>query len=193
MPDNRCFRIDELDIDELRDRRCDPDTIRAYEEWVRVFAPSVDDVVSKLTAAFTATTLDDGLGLWESKGLDDYASPQELKELRWKDEKRDWRNVPIEHINRCNAAPWFMDARGFVFHLPAFLIAELNDQHGYGFIDRLYYLPESPLGWSDLLNADQKNAVCAALQFIAAHPEYHRHASAIMTKIDQLIATPNMG
>ncbi len=38
-----------------------------------------DDVISKLTAAFTGIQLDDGRGLWESQGLDDYASPEELK------------------------------------------------------------------------------------------------------------------
>ena len=86
-----------------------------------------------------------------------------------------------------------MDARGFVFHLPAFLIAELNDQHIFGFIDRLYCSPESPAGWSDLLNADQRNALAAALQLIGAHPDYHRDADAIKTKIDQLNTMQKMG
>lgn len=86
-----------------------------------------------------------------------------------------------------------MDARGFVFHLPAFLIAELNDQHGYGFIDRLYCSPESPHGWSDLLKTEQKNALIAALQLIVAHPDYHRESKAIKTKIDQLDSAQKMG
>ncbi len=193
MSDDRCFRIDELDVEELRDRRFDTDTIHAYENWIRDFAPSVDDIISRLTAAFADFELDDGLGLWESQGLDDYASAEELKELRSKDEKLDWRKIPIERMRRCYAAPFFMDARGFVFHLPAFLIAELNDQHIFGFIDRLYCSPESPAGWSDLLNADQRNALAAALQLIGAHPDYHRDADAIKTKIDQLNTMQKMG
>lgn len=86
-----------------------------------------------------------------------------------------------------------MDARGFVFHLPAFLIAELNDQHGYGFIERLYCLPESPADWSDLLNAEQRNALVVALQLISAHPDYSREANAMKTKIDQLKTARYMG
>ena len=193
MPDDRCFRIDDLEVGKLRDHGCDAETIHSYAEWVHNFAPRVDNVISQLTDAFAGSELDGGLGLWEAKGLDDYASPEELKELRSKDEKRDWRRIPIEHLNRCYAAPWFMDARGFVFHMPAFLIAELNDQHGYGFIDRLYCSPESPRGWSDLLKTEQKNALIAALQLIVANPDYHRESKAIKTKIDQLDSAQKTG
>lgn len=137
--------------------------------------------------------LDGGVGLWEAQGLDDYASQEELKDLRSKDEKRDWRKIPVEHLNRCQAAPWFMDARGFVFHLPAFLVAELNDQHGYGFIDGLYCSPESPPGWSDLLTSQQKNALVAALRLVLAHPDYDRDADGIRAKIDQLCPSLDVG
>ncbi len=193
MPDNRCFRVDEFDIEELRDRRCDNDTIQAYENWVRDFSPRVDDVVSQLTDAFAGTELGAGIGLWEAQGLDDYASAEELKNLRSKDENQDWRKIPIEHLNCCHAAPSFMDARGFVFHLPAFLIAKLNDQHGYGFLDRLSRQEEHPPGWSDMLTRQQKNAVVAALKLIQAHPDYERDRNAIGLKIAQLSATEEMG
>lgn len=193
MQDDRCFRIGEVDVEELRDRRYDASTIHAYETWVRDFSPQVDDVIAQLTDAFMGTELDAGTGLWEAQGLDDYASAEELKELRSKDEKRDWRKIPVAHLNHCNAAAWFMDARGFVFHLPAFLIAELNDQHGYGFLDRLYCSEESPGGWSELLTSKQKKALIAALRLILAHPDYERDRDAIDKKIEQLYSSQKMG
>jgi hypothetical protein len=82
--------------------------------------------------------LDDGIGLFQATGLDDYASDEELKRLRERDEKTAWRRISYADLERCYAAPSFFDAQGFVFHLPAFLIAELNDRHPYGFIDRLF-------------------------------------------------------
>ncbi len=144
MPDDRCFRIDDLDVEELRDHTRDQRLIDAFSHWVERFASRVDDVISEISAAFADTQLDDGIGLFQANGLDDYASEDELKRLRDRDEKTDWRRISCADLERCYAAPSFFDARGFVFHLPAFLIAELNDRHPYGFIDRLFRAEEHP-------------------------------------------------
>ncbi len=86
-----------------------------------------------------------------------------------------------------------MDARGFVFHLPH-AFARNYDPTRYGFIERLTY-KESPGGWSDILNTDQRTALAAALQLILPHPpiDYDRGAKAIKTKIDKLITTQDLG
>lgn len=182
MSNDRCFRIDEFDIEELRDSRCDLATIHAYETWVQEYVPQLDDVIAAVSAAFSEVTLGDGVGLWEAQGLDDYASSAELKELREKDEKSDWRKISVEDLNQCHAAPSFMDPRGFVFHLPAFLIAELDDRHGYGFLDRLYSENEHPHGWSALLTEPQRKALIAALRLVQAHPNYEPECDTIAVK-----------
>ena len=120
--------------------------------------------------------LGEGIGLLEAAGIDDYASDDERAALRAKDEKKDWRRISTESLNCCYSSPAFSDARGFVFHLPAFLIAELNDQHGYGFIDRLIDLDRPPSAWVDILSDEQKGAIIRVLQLVAQHPEY-RHKS----------------
>ncbi len=172
MIDDRCFRITDDDIDDLRDQTRDQQLIDAYARWVNFFALRVDEVIDQICYAFSGITLGEGIGLFEAQGLDDYASSEEQKELREKDEKLDWSRISQLDLARCNASPSFFDTRGFVFHLPAFLIAELNDKHPYGFIDRLLRSDRFPAHWQKLLNSQQRDAIITALLFVAEHPEY---------------------
>ena len=179
MTDNRCFRIDELDLDELRDRTRDQSLIEAFSNWVRIFAPQVDDVIAMISVAFAGICLGDGIGLFEANGLDDYASKDELRRLRALDEKQDWKRISVADLSRCYSSPSFFDPQGFVFHLPAFLSAELNDEHPYGFIDRLYRVEEHPVGWRALLTTHQREAITASLELVRTHPDYMRDMDAI--------------
>ncbi len=87
MPDDRSFRIDDLDVEELRDHIRDQQLIDAFSHWVAHFAPKVDDVISGISLAFADTRLDDGIGLFQATGLDDYASDEELQQLRDRERK----------------------------------------------------------------------------------------------------------
>ena len=100
MPDDRCFRIDELDIDELRDQTRDQGLIDALTNWVHRFAPRLDDVVAQLEDAFANTKLGHGIGLFEANGLDDYAADEELRRLRDSDEKLDWRRINVADLGK---------------------------------------------------------------------------------------------
>ncbi len=193
MPDNRCFRIDKLDVEQLRDQTRDQRLVDAFSFWVQHFAPKVDDVITEITTAFANTRLGDGIGLYQASGLDDYASDEELRQLRVRDEKEDWRRISHADLERCNVAPSFFDSQGFVFHLPAFLIAELNDRHPYGFIDRLFRTEQHPEGWRQLLTEEQRRALISALKLIREHPEYEHDRSQIDSAIQYLTDVPNMG
>jgi hypothetical protein len=193
MADDRCFRIDDLDVEELRDHTRDQQLIDAFSNWVERFAPRVDEVISEISAAFADTRLDDGIGLFQATGLDDYASDEELKRLRQRDEKTDWRRISYADLERCYAAPSFFDAKGFVFHLPAFLIAELNDRHPYGFIDQLFRTEEHPKGWRQLLTDKQRGAIISTLNLIREHPNYEHNRNEIDLAIQRLDGTPNTG
>lgn len=186
MPDDRCFRIDDLDIDELRDQTRDQRLIDAFSNWVRNFSPRVDGVVAQIEDAFGDTQLGDGIGLFEAKGLDDYASDEELRRYRAKDEKHDWRRISYSDLEGCYSSPSFFNAQGFLFHLPAFLIAELNDKHPYGFIDRLFRSDEHPEGWRNLLTNNQRIAIIATLELIREHPNYERDVHDIDASIKLL-------
>lgn len=186
MPDDRCFRIDDLDVDELRDQTRDQCLIDAFSNWVQNFAPRVDDVVAQIEGAFADTQLGDGIGLFEANGLDDYACDEELRRYRATDEKLDWRRISYSDLERCYSSPSFFNAQGFVFHLPAFLIAELNDKHPYGFIDRLFRSEEHPEGWRKLLTNKQRIAIIATLELIREHPNYERDVNDIDASIELL-------
>lgn len=189
MTTNRCFRMNERDLDELRDRLRDEELIDALESWIRNYAHRIDEVISQISAAFGGTQLGEGVGLFEANGLDDYASATELKRLRSSDEKTDWRRISYTDLSRCYCSPTFFDPQGFVFHLPAFLIAELNDEHPYGFIDQLFRTEEHPKGWQSLLNVEQKDAIIATFQLIVEHPNFQDDRDEIEACIARLRVT----
>jgi hypothetical protein len=195
MPDERCFRITEDDIDEIRDRIVDPRLtddfarmIDAYARWVKIFSPRIDEIIDQITVAFAGVELGDGIGLFEANGIDDYASIDERRELRSKDEKDDWRRISAEVLGSCYSSPYFFDPKGFVFHLPAFLIAELNDHYSYGFIDRLIHSDRHPDGWPKLLTSLQREAIISALLLVAEHPNYADKRDMINTEVEYLRA-----
>ena len=66
----------------------------------------------------------------------------------------------------------YFDAQGMLFHLPAFIIAELNDKLNIGPILPLTSLAISTPDIFKLLNANQKRCVAMFLEWCAAQPEY---------------------
>jgi hypothetical protein len=76
--------------------------------------------------AFEGITLGHGVGLRQADGLEDYADDQTLAEYRAQDEKDDWSAIPVGDLNRYQFSPCFFDAEGMRFHLPAYLIADLE-------------------------------------------------------------------
>ena len=189
MPDNRTFRITQDDIEDLRERANGRTSVQplieAYEFWISRSAV-LDFVIGMINDAFQGQTLGDGIGLLEAHGIDDYAGDQELAALRLQDEHLDWRCVKTETLNRCYAAPTFLDARGFIFYLPAFLIAELNDEFDFGFIDRLFDPNPIPEGWVELLTHPQRESVIAALNLVSEHPDYHHNKEPISMAISRI-------
>lgn len=113
----------------------------------------VADLVQK---AFRGVTLGDGVGLRQGLGLDDYADRETLARYRSKDEKDDWSRIPASELNSCQSSPAFFDAAGKRFHLPAYLIADLEDTLSQ---DIIFYLCYDAQSWFSALNDLQRNAV----------------------------------
>lgn len=172
MHDYPCFRFSHDDLEDLRDRGEDQWVIDGYCEWLQLL-PELDPLIAQLEQAFVGVKLGSGTGLLEAQGLDDYASRKELQVLRSRDEKIDWRRIAAGSLNECYSAPTFMDVDGFVFHLPRYLIAELNDELRTGFVDSyLLCSPPEPKGWIERLDALQKEVLIAVLRLIGQHPNY---------------------
>lgn len=83
-------------------------------------------LIKQIKKAFKGVKLEDGVGLWESQGLDDYLTVQECKKLRRKDEKEDWNKIPLIDLYTCSSSLSFFDAKGMRFHMPIFLLFALD-------------------------------------------------------------------
>lgn len=85
-----------------------------------------EELIKKINDAFQDVKLEDGIGLWEAQGHDDRLTTNEVIALRKKDEKEDWRKIPVIDLYKCSSSLSFFDAKGMRFHMPIFLLFALG-------------------------------------------------------------------
>ena len=164
------------DIEDMRSRGYDRSVI---EEAVGLSRRWHEKEVVKETIrlAFLDVRLGDGVGLYEAQGLDDYLSEEACARYRALDETADWTVIAPERLNACNSSLSFFDAQGMRFHLPAYLIADLDGEYGFG-MDFCLTMSSSMEDRFGLLDQEQRKAVRAFLRYILDEPEYsHRRES----------------
>ncbi|RZL13919.1 MAG: hypothetical protein EOO96_31320, partial [Pedobacter sp.] len=83
------------------------------------------ELVQKIQVAFNSVLLEDGIGLWEAQGLDDYANDDKMKSLKAKDERMNWENLSYQDLAQCESSLSFFDAKGLTFCLAKFLIFDI--------------------------------------------------------------------
>lgn len=130
------------------------------------------EVASHIHEAFHGVTLGNGIGLLEGQGLDDYEDEATRKAYRERDEKHDWDRIPVEVLNRCQSSLSFFDAEGMRFHLPAFIIAELNGESDVGCVFHLTHLDDYAMSKLASLSSGQRKAVREFLLFLRDAPDY---------------------
>jgi len=135
-------------------------------------SPAKQRVIDLIRAAFKGVVLGSGVGLQEGQGLDDYADKATCQVYRDNDEKIDWEAIPVEKLNRYYSSLSFFDAEGMRFHLPAFMIADLNALLGVDPVYHLTQVPEVDPTRFGLLSPDQRQAVREYLLFIKSDPLY---------------------
>jgi len=84
-----------------------------------------DILINEIRTIFDGIVLEDGIGLWEAQGLDDYADEETLLKLKQKDERINWDNLSYKDLAYCASSLSFFDAKGMLFHLPKFLIFDI--------------------------------------------------------------------
>jgi hypothetical protein len=132
--------------------------------------PTKESVVLKIREAFRGVTLGNGVGLLQGQAKD--GGMKGLEE-RLQDEKLDWTRLRVTELNECSSSLSFFDAEGMRFHLPAFLIAELNDRlDRTPFIFHLTNLSDYSKSQLSMLSAAQREAVREFLLFRHADPEH---------------------
>jgi hypothetical protein len=83
------------------------------------------ELIAIINTAFENVKLEDGIGLWEGQGIDDYADLEKILELKKKDEREDWNNIPYQDLMDCSSSLSFLDAKGMRFCLPKFMMFDL--------------------------------------------------------------------
>ncbi len=132
------------------------------------------EVIRQIRDAFHGVTLGNGIGLLEGRALDDYAEPATRRACRHKDERKHWEEISKEALVFYADTLSFLDAEGMRFHLPAFLIAELEGAS----VSCIFHLVKpDDLGQSQfaLLSDAQRAAVREFLLFVVDDPDYDFH------------------
>ncbi|MGI0119665.1 DUF6714 family protein [Zooshikella sp. RANM57] len=135
--------------------------------------------------AFEGVELEDGIGLWEAQAIDDYEPKDIQREARKKDEKIDWQNISYDDIFYCDSSLSFMDEKGLRFHIPAFIIAEIEGKTNTG---PLYNLTQTVISNPELFklfNQSQKEAVSQFLEWCAWQEEYHYEKAHITRSLNE--------
>jgi hypothetical protein len=84
-----------------------------------------DNLITAIKSAFEHVKLEDGIGIWEAQGIDDYSDLQTIAALKEKDEREYWDKVPYQDLVTCSSSLSFLDAKGMLFYLPKFMIFDL--------------------------------------------------------------------
>lgn len=137
-----------------------------------------EDVKREIKSAFTDVVLGDGTGLGEAQAMDNYEPEEVQKVFREKDEKENWMRLTYSDLQRCHSSLSFFDAEGMRFHLPAYILASLEDRVD----DPIFHLTRlNDFAKSKLtaLNQSQRKAIAAYLDWCLEQDEYEFEHQAI--------------
>lgn len=161
------------DLAEMKARGYEPRTIE--EASVRAARRiRADELKERVVRAFAGVKLGHGVGLNEAYAMDDYADEVTRAAIRVGDEKDDWQRIPNTHRHYGRTGLSFFDAEGMRFHLPFYLLADLNDEEGCQILFHLTNLSEHGREQMSLLTPEQRAVVADYLELVAEEePEYH--------------------
>ncbi|PYG59882.1 DUF6714 family protein [Rhizobium sp. UGM030330-04] len=137
--------------------------IEQSDDLMRPQPDNIANAKAAVREAFADVTLGGGVGLSEAQALDDYASNEVRAACRAGDEKTDWAAIPLKDLNRHSGSPAFLDAEGMRFHLPAYMIADLDGDYRHEFTPYLCGCQET----FSLLTPLQRDAVEMYLRAIS--------------------------
>jgi hypothetical protein len=140
-------------------------------------------VLHRIRVAFAGVTLGTGVGLREAQGIDDYADEQTRAAYRSQDEEDDWARISVDDLDSCYSSLSFFDADGMRFHLPAYLVADLNGSlRTASVLFHLCYLASAESHFATLTEA-QREAVREFLLLRLSDPHWEFDHSMIETAL----------
>lgn len=143
-----------------------------------------ETVAHHIKSAFAEVTLGNGIGLWEAQAIDDYETEEVQQRNRDRDEKEQWSRLSCKDLQRCHSSLSFFDAEGMRFHVPAYIVASLENQVN----DPLFHLTQlDDYAKSQLtaLNPVQRQAIAMYLTWCLEQAEYNFDHPAIRLALRQ--------
>lgn len=138
------------------------------EEYIEKF---LGDLIAEINAAFDGVCREDGITLHEALAIDDRKSLEEIKVARQFDTDQQWQKVKNEDLLACESALSFLDAKGFRYYLPAFMLQSLKDwlPDSSGILDScVFHLLHEP---KKSLRKSEPSQIAAKYSFTAAQIE----------------------
>lgn len=86
-----------------------------------------DELIKMIEDAFDGVEQPQDVTLYVAEAIDEYRY-NDLDEERKKDFFGRWQDIPLKHIEECQAALSYVTPIGMRFYLPAYMIAELNER-----------------------------------------------------------------
>ncbi len=176
----------------MKVRGYDPSTIAKAEEQSKRWV-AAQQVCQAIEDAFAGVTLGAGVSLHEAQGLDNYADATTCAAYRANDEKNDWHHISAHALNRCNSSLSFFNAEGMRFHLPAYLIADLHGDYGFGLAFCLTHHSDHRISQFVLLSPAQRAAVRLFLLHILEEPDEEFHRADIIRSLAEFWTDTTVG
>ena len=142
----------------------------------------INDIINEIDEVFGDIPFPNHCGWNAAIAMDDWIDdPIELMTItKEKDIHDKWWNIPSEELKDCYMAQCYLDAKGVIFYLPAYLVLVLNDTKGLSHGALIsWLLPASKnsefelysyfLERFSILNKNQKNVCLKVLSYIKEH------------------------
>lgn len=171
------YQADKSFVESLARQGYDVWTIELWMKWVGL-STTFEALLDDIAEVFANVKLEDGIGMLEADGIDNYVEHNEQMRRRKRDEREYWQDLTPKELNANYCSFGFTDARGGLFLLPAYLLADLRDLHNFDFVSDLVKSLSSRTyrkihTWVERLNEKQADALCKLFGLLKFHPEYH--------------------
>jgi hypothetical protein len=159
----RCAKRSRARLVERRDVR-----FARIATWDNGLTSFEQQLVEEIAAAFDGVGREGGVSLHEAEEIDCHGTPEKRAEARKLDIDTRWQDVRDEWIEQFPSVPFFLDARGFRYYLPAYMIWALRNPNSESaaedaVVDNLL-LDEKVSELLPLLTDQQKQVICRWLR-----------------------------
>jgi len=135
---------------------------------------SQDILISIIETAFAGVNLGDGISIRQADAVDDYKCERDQLQARKLDELDFWMNIPEADIEHFYWVLAFMDEKGLLFHIPAYMrfsVRHLYDSNAFSIDCTIYSLMHDH--WKTMkLTVEQREAIVNFLVFMSERDDY---------------------